>query len=268
MSISKVLKLSPVRSSCLSTPVDRQMLTLVRSGRVFSFPVHQTWEFTSDSPIRSVFPLWPIYGWPMTITQWLFEGVGYAPVKPAIIFWIIRTVMFMFSFVFEDWAIHELISNSHQRRQALLLVASSYVTLTWQTHTFSNAVETVMVLWSLVLMKRILDVKVGPYRKPSFSDGVTNHEPHRSGHLAALLLGSLIVCGVFNRITFPAFLLLPGLLMIPLTWRRYVAQAMSEPLSSCSPIMIQTFRYHCHSAQRRRDSHTCHSCRYCFLHPR
>lgn len=156
----------------------------------------------------------------MILTRWLSEGIGYGPVKPAIVFYVLRFVMFVFSFVFEDWAIHELICNPQQQRQALLLIASSYVTWSWQTHTFSNSIETVLIAWSLVLIKRIMAAKVGPYRKPSFSDGATNHEPHRSGHVAALLLGCLLIFGIFNRITFPAFLILPGLQMIPLIWRR------------------------------------------------
>lgn len=69
--------------------------------------------------------------------------------------------MFLTSFVLEDWALDELINlddlanKTRQRRTALLLVASSYVTWTFQTHTFSNSVETLTVLWSLVLIKRI-----------------------------------------------------------------------------------------------------------------
>ena len=68
--------------------------------------------------------------------------------------------MFMASFVLEDWAIHELVQSPRQRRVAVILVASSYVTWTYQTHTFSNSVETVLVLWSLVLIQRILDTPV------------------------------------------------------------------------------------------------------------
>lgn len=74
--------------------------------------------------------------------------------------------MFLTSFVLEDWALDELINldelnnKTRHRRTALLLVASSYVTWTFQTHTFSNSVETLTVLWSLVLIKRITDPQV------------------------------------------------------------------------------------------------------------
>ena len=68
--------------------------------------------------------------------------------------------MFATSFVLEDWAIHELIQSPRHRRVAVLLVASSYVTWTYQTHTFSNSVETLVVAWSMVLTQRIVDSPV------------------------------------------------------------------------------------------------------------
>ena len=60
----------------------------------------------------------------------------------------------------EDWAIHELIPSPRRRRLAVTLVASSYVTWTYQTHTFSNAIETLVVVWSLVMIRRIAENKV------------------------------------------------------------------------------------------------------------
>jgi GPI mannosyltransferase 4 len=68
--------------------------------------------------------------------------------------------MFALSFVLEDWALHELVSSPRHRRVAVLLVASSYVTWTYQTHTFSNSIETLAVAWSLVLIDRIVENKV------------------------------------------------------------------------------------------------------------
>ena len=65
--------------------------------------------------------------------------------------------MFIGSVVLEDWAIYELVTNPRRWRIAVILVSSSYVTWTYQTHTFSNSVETLIVLWCLVLIQRILD---------------------------------------------------------------------------------------------------------------
>lgn len=96
----------------------------------------------------------------MLILRSLWEGFGYSIVQPIVVFGTLRVLMFTLSFVLEDWALYELIDNREQRRLAILLVASSYVTWTWQVHTFSNAIETLVVTWSLVLMKRVAHVKV------------------------------------------------------------------------------------------------------------
>lgn len=91
----------------------------------------------------------------MIILRWMSEGFGKSSLSPAVIFWTIRVLMFTLSFVLQDWAMHELIEVPRKRRLAILLVASSYVTWTWQTHTFSNSIETILVLWTLVIAKRL-----------------------------------------------------------------------------------------------------------------
>lgn len=97
----------------------------------------------------------------MLLLQWLWMGNGKdGEVPPIAVFWTLRALMFALSFVLEDWAIHELVQSPRHRRVAVLLVASSYVTWTYQTHTFSNAIETIVVAWSLVLIERTIAVPV------------------------------------------------------------------------------------------------------------
>jgi len=100
----------------------------------------------------------------MVILRWLLTETGRGEVAPKIVYYTLRGVMFLGSFVLEDWAIHELVQSPRQRRVAVILVASSYVTWTYQTHTFSNSVETLVVLWSVVLIHRILENKVRDIR--------------------------------------------------------------------------------------------------------
>ncbi len=93
----------------------------------------------------------------MLLLRWLWIGNGHdGDIPPIAVFWTLRVLMFIVGFVLEDWAIHELIPSQRHRRIAVLLVASSYVTWTFQTHTFSNSIETLVVAWSLVLIERIV----------------------------------------------------------------------------------------------------------------
>ncbi|KAL9587756.1 MAG: hypothetical protein Q9212_000048 [Teloschistes hypoglaucus] len=136
--------------------------------------------------------------------------------------------MFILSFVLEDWAIHELVPSPRRRTSAVVLVASSYVTWTYQTHTFSNAVETLVVLWSIVMIQRIIDNR------------------YRSSLLSSALLGSLIAFGVFNRITFPAFLLPPFVYLLPHFLQKpfcLFATASTFLLTSSLAITIDTSFY-------------------------
>ncbi|KAF3479438.1 GPI mannosyltransferase 4 [Arthroderma uncinatum] len=167
------------------------------AGRLFSYPSLLTWEFTSENPIRSIFPLWLVYGLPMTLLKWLWAENGNGNPPPQLIYYVLRFTMFLLSLILEDWAIHELVPNPRRRRQAVVLVASSYVTWTYQTHTFSNSLETLLVLWSLVLIQRIVENK------------------HRSSVFTCAFLSLVAVIGVFNRITFPAFIMIPALQLVP-----------------------------------------------------
>ena len=106
---------------------------------------------------------------------------------PSQAFPCLRIMFFLLSFVLEDAALCELLPSPRRQRAALALVASSYVTWTYQTHTFSNSIETLAVLWALVFVQRVVAARTTPY-------------------LYAALLGAVSVFGVFNRITFPAFL--------------------------------------------------------------
>lgn len=108
----------------------------------------------------------------MLVLRWVWTETGKEEVAPEIIYYTLRILMFILSFVLEDWAIHELVQSPRQRRLAVILVASSYVTWTYQTHMFSNSIETLVVAWSLVMVQRILDNKVplppSPFLKSRF----------------------------------------------------------------------------------------------------
>jgi len=101
-----------------------------------------------------------------------------------------------------DWAVYRLAKESH-RRSALLLYSSSYVTWTFQTHTFSNSIESVLVSCSLVT------ILIFKHTRTIVSQ-------------SAFALGVLGSLGVFFRITFPAFLFPAVVSCIPDLLRRYL----------------------------------------------
>ncbi|EHK24697.1 glycosyltransferase family 22 protein [Trichoderma virens Gv29-8] len=187
----------------------------VIAGQIFSYPVRHTWEFTSETPIRSVFPLWPVYGLPMLLLRWLWVGNGQdGEVPPIAVFWTLRCLMFLLSFVLEDWAIHEQITSTRHRRIAVLLVASSYVTWTFQTHTFSNSIETLAVLWSLVLIERIMD----PH-----TTSINSSSPFS---LAALVLAALTTA--LTAIAVDTAFYTPG----PITWSDLITNPVITPINN------------------------------------
>ncbi|QVM11889.1 alpha 1,2 mannosyltransferase [Coccidioides posadasii str. Silveira] len=196
--------------------------------QVYSYPAHLTWEFTSSKPIRSIFPLWLSYGLPMTVLKWFWTETGSGSTPPYLIYYVLRGTMFGLSFVLEDWAIHELITSPRHRREAVVLVASSYVTWTYQTHTFSNSLETLLVAWSLVVIQRILENR------------------QHSSVLACSILAFTVVAGVFNRITFPAFIAIPAVQLIPHFFKKpfaFVSLALSGIIFSLVAIYADTSFY-------------------------
>ena len=150
----------------------------------------------------------------MVLLRWVVGQDLNGYVSPRIVYYTLRVVMFLISFVLEDWAIHELIASHRHRTHATILVASSYVTWTYQTHTFSNSLEAIVVLWSLVLIDRILQQPVSDFDpvKGAHTDQAVKY---RSSLLSCTVFAFLIVLGTFNRITFPAFIMIPGLRLVP-----------------------------------------------------
>ena len=110
----------------------------------------------------------------MYLLRWLHEGFGYDEVAPSIGYWTLRVLMLTLSIVLEDWAVLEMVQSPRQHRVAILLIASSYVTWTLQTHTFSNSLETLLVAWSLVLTGRIVEDKVGANQRLLLNIQTTN----------------------------------------------------------------------------------------------
>lgn len=142
----------------------------------------------------------------MLATKLCWSAFSDRPVPPRLVFYAMRATMWACSVWLGDAAfvrLAGLLPGATRRgvRLALLLYASSWTTLVIQTHTFSNSVESIIVLWCALLSERIL--------------GGTNV----SSRTVPFSLGVLAAFGVFNRITLPAFLLVHGVLLLISMWR-------------------------------------------------
>jgi GPI mannosyltransferase 4 len=153
----------------------------------------------------------------MALLKWIWAQDEQGLVAAPVIYYTLRLVMLALSFVLEDWAVHDLVRSPRHWRQAVILVTSSYVTWTFQTHTFSNSIETLVVLWSLVAIERILRENVSRKMRAGVSWGhaLILHFQKRSAVASGAVLGFLLVFGTYNRITFPAFVVIPGIKLLP-----------------------------------------------------
>ena len=113
----------------------------------------------------------------MVVLQWIWAEIGDKDIPSYVLYYVLRGLMFTLSFVLEDWALHELSKSPRHYRLTVVLVASSYVTWTYQTHTFSNSVETIVVLWTLVMFQRLRESR-------SVRNSRTSHGLHLNNFLA------------------------------------------------------------------------------------
>lgn len=144
------------------------------------------WELTRAQPIRSMF-------FPVIIAQTVFQLTKIIVSEPSAYILLVgpRLVITLLSFIC-DWSLHAMLRILGRReRQALfskLSLASSYVFLTYMTHTFSNSIET--ILFSLLLVN-VMKFLQSPSNKSSD------------------LTGALLALGFFNRPTFLGFAAVP-----------------------------------------------------------
>ena len=95
-----------------------------------------------------------------------------------------------------DRSLPDIVGSAQCVQVARVLLTSSYAFLVYQSHTFSNSIETILVIQTLVLCKKLS-------RWPNL------RTPARFG-----LLGVLIANGIFNRPTFPFWAFVPLLSLL------------------------------------------------------
>ncbi|CAR28002.1 hypothetical protein ZYGR_0N04900 [Zygosaccharomyces rouxii] len=176
------------------------------------------WEFTQDHSARSFVPLY-ISHW------WVFQFYGI--LSPLWILRLVRLQNFGLYLLISRYALNHL---THSGSQAEFLLQSSYIAWCHQSHSFSNSLETLLVLIALSLYSDLTKVPNG------------HHAMVKSA-----VLSIVITLGVFNRITFPVFLLIPSVVLFVKfylrSWRSLMVLGITILLSALSFIYVDTLIY-------------------------
>lgn len=109
-------------------------------GEVFGWETMKSWEFNASTPVRSIVPIY-LFQAPLLYLLRLANVAA----EPHMLFYAIRVQQFIWSL-----AIDGLLYSITRNRFNVLLYASSYTTMTYHTHVFSNSWETIVVLATLL----------------------------------------------------------------------------------------------------------------------
>ncbi|KAF8001466.1 hypothetical protein HF325_003967 [Metschnikowia pulcherrima] len=174
----------------------------VLAGRMFLLSTKEPWEYLLLAPARSFAPLLAVYYVPLKLALWL-------ALLPLQTWYLVRLVFMSISWVVTDWCLYKMLPTKQERIKAIYFVLTSFVSLVYQSHTFSNSIETVLVLLTVYHINELRFMRSQPKPQYATSDVVR----------ASIAIGFLFAFGIFNRVTFPAFLVLPGLFCLQSAWK-------------------------------------------------
>lgn len=156
---------------------------------------NEPWEFTSDQPARSYGPLVLFYG-----PIFMIAKLCGPQLSPVVIWYLVRLQFMVVTWIVTDICLFKMLPTKQERTKAIFFVLTSYVTHVYQSHTFSNSVET----WLVMVV--ILTIDSLRYNQESNRPELTS----RSEHTHMFTIGLIIAIGIFNRVTMPAFIIFPS----------------------------------------------------------
>lgn len=200
------------------------------AGLVFGFSTDLPWEFRLADPARSIAPLLVVYYPLMQLASWI-------QLSPMQTFYLVRLAVMLVSWMATDWFLYKMLPTKLERIKAIFFVLTSYVSIVYQSHTFSNSVETVLVLAVVYLINELRFLRSVPSNQFSLNEIA----------YIGVLIGAISAFGVFNRVTFPVFIVFPALFLVPaiLQWKRLVpCLLIGFCFSSAVCIVVDTSFYH------------------------
>lgn len=168
----------------------------ILTAKFFNFSTNIPWEFTIDQPARSMGPLYAFYG-PL---YGLIKLMG-IQMSPLALWYLTRVQLILVSWLVTDMCLYRILPNKPERIKAVFFTLTSYMTLVYQSHTFSNSLETPLVLICVMILSDLrFAQEVVKLSQPDYQ--------------RLFYFGIVAAIGVFNRITFPAFLLFPSYFLL------------------------------------------------------
>ncbi|KAF9279035.1 hypothetical protein BGZ88_000215 [Linnemannia elongata] len=233
------------------------------AGNVFGFKVDIPWEYQPELPCRSIIIPAITTGIPyLFLKRWVGTNPDHFFTSRAL--FLTQRLAFVLVSLIIDWSV--VIMARQIRRSpsiALLLVASSYVTLAYHTHPFSNTVETLVLALSAVVLGKIIQqhepsttlssttlskttTSCHPSSKSGSSVSLSTgpHQPRPSPIHLTFLLGVLFAIGTFTRITFAVFGFPFGVMLLYLNARasfwngRMTLRGLVAFVQACIPLAI------------------------------
>lgn len=193
----------------------------VLTSSILNYTTSIPWEFTSENPARSMGPLYLIYGPILYLVR--ITGSTFTPLQ---IWYIMRLQFLVLTWVFTDFLVYRMLPTRPERIKGIFFILTSYVTLTYQQHCFSNSIETILVLLAVYLVDEMR---------------FFTNEHRRTLVSSYFVLGAVVALGIFNRITFPTFLILP--LIFVFNHLRYSNHKLRAILMGCLGFVIPTVSF-------------------------
>lgn len=190
----------------------------VLTASIFNYTTSPPWEFASTLPARSFGPLYLFYGPLLYFIR--FTGIVSTPIH---IWYLVRLQNVLLGWVFTDMCIHRMLPTKPERIKGIFFTLTSYATLVFQSHTFSNSIETILVLFCVYVVDELRFVV--ELKEPRLLE-----KPQK---FRLWWFGVCVAVGVFNRITFPAFLILPVWFLM-----RYFAAKPADLIYAASGFII------------------------------
>lgn len=157
------------------------------------------WEFQNECPARSFVPLYLFYG-PLYFILFKILHIQ----NPNIILSSVRLQNYLLYVIMVKWFLKQF-CEPKTIKSINFLISTSYITSAVQSHSFSNSIETLILLSVLACYKILMSSS-----SAKNSDAGQN-SANKNNYLINIFVAILIVIGIFNRMTFPAFILLPSL---------------------------------------------------------